>query len=67
MKRLLKGAFKTAGIVAGLVALLVPFRLGAGLVFFGAIFVAVSCMLAWSKLDEDPEISDVWPPRENQK
>lgn len=51
------------GLAAGVVAFVVPFRLAGGLVFGGAIFVGVCCLLAWSKLDEDGEIPALWPPR----
>ncbi len=67
VKRLLRGLLKLLAILATAVVFFVPIQLADGLIFMGAVFIGVCCLLAWSKLDEDPEISDLWPPRENHK
>jgi hypothetical protein len=66
-KRLLRGLFKLLGMLAGAVFFFTPFQLAGGLVCMGAVFFGVCCLLAWSKLDEDPEITDLWPPRDYPK
>ena len=67
LKQALRGVFMILGLAAVVVAFVVPFGLGGGLVFAGAIFVGVCCLLAWSKLDEDGDIPPVWPSGRNLK
>jgi hypothetical protein len=66
-KRLLREIVKFLGILAAAVFFFTPFQFAGGLVCMGAIFVGVCCLLAWSKLDEDTEITDLWPPRDFPK
>ena len=68
LKRVRRGFFKFLWVVAGLVAILVPLRTGDNrFVVLCAVILGAACFFVWKKLDSDPEISDVWPPRENSK
>jgi drug/metabolite transporter (DMT)-like permease len=68
MKRALRAVFKALAIVAGLVLVITPVHMqNYRRILLGALVVAAVCFTGWRRLDSDPEISEVRPPRNKQE
>jgi hypothetical protein len=68
IRRTLRMACKVVGCGAALAAMVVPLSTSDEWLIFGAsVLVGVTCLIAWSALDDEPGSIALWPPSTKMK